>query len=128
MDHAQRLLSSTRAWPWGLVIISDPRSRSELPAHLDERGVAAAVDAVAVGIQHEVDGEAVAEIWVGSHTADLRCIYDEEFTTSHGAVVLGAADDSWCASARIGEGTHRLRILVDKVGDPELVLFELSDS
>lgn len=128
MDNAQRLLSFTRAWPWGLAIVSDPRSRSAFPAELNENGVAASIDSVAIGIQHEVDGEAVAEVWVGSQVADLRCIYDDEFVTSDGAVVLGVADNSWYASAVIGEGAHRLRVLIDEVGSPELVLFEFSES
>ena len=127
MHDAQRLLSSTRGWPWGLVVVWDARSHSELTSRLDEYGVAASIDAVAVGIQHEVDGDAVAEVWVGTHVADLPCVYDDEFVTSGDAVLLGVADTSWHAPAEIGAGRHRLRVLVDEVSSPQSVLFEFSD-
>ncbi len=126
MDNAQLVLSFTRAWPWGLAIVSDPSSRSVFPANLDEHGVAATIDAVAIGIQHEVDGEAVAEVWVGEKVTDLLCIYDDEFVTSDGAVILTVADGSRHASAVVGEGAHRLRVLVDQVASPGLILFEFS--
>ena len=54
------------------------------------------------------------------------CVYDNGFVASDGAVILGVADDSWHASAEIGKGEHRSRVLVDEIESPELVLFVLS--
>lgn len=126
MSGARRLLSITRDWPWGLTVVTDPGSSSAVPTRLDSNGVAASRDVVAVGIQHEIDGEAVAEVWVGQLAEDLNCIYDGEFATVVGAVILGDAAYEDHAPAEIGEGAHRLRVLVDEPGSPERVVFEFT--
>jgi len=78
---ARKLLSRTREWPWGLAVLTDPGSSEELPTVLDENGVAAGRSIVAVRVQHQVDGEAVAEVWLGSVAGELACVYDGEFMT-----------------------------------------------
>lgn len=126
MDEARRLVSVTRGWPWGLAVVMDPGSSSPVPAHLDLSGVAASLDIVAVAILHEVDGEAVAEVWLGSLAAELPCVYDGEFVTVSGAVTLGDAGSEQHVPAEVGEGSHRLRVLVDHVGSPQKIVFEFT--
>jgi hypothetical protein len=78
-----------------------------------------------VGIKHEVDGKATAQVWIGmaSDLANLHCVYDDRFVASETSVVLGVADDSWRGPVQLGAGAHRLRVLVDEIESPELVGF-----
>lgn len=119
------LLSVRRAWPWGLVVVTDPGSSEDVPSQLDPLGVAAGESILAVHIVHEVDGEATAEIWLNPPPDEgLTAAYSGDFTTACGAVILGDAAYENHLPAEVGEGTHRLRVLVDDVGHPTRVIFE----
>jgi len=58
-----------------------PGSRKELPRGLDENGVAAGRSIVAARVQHQLDGEAVAEVWPGRVAGELAGVYGAEFVT-----------------------------------------------
>ncbi len=97
-----------------------------MPTNLDHNGIAAGRSILAASIQHEVDGEAHAEVWLGFYDDELTCVYEGEFVTCSGAVILGDAAYERHSPAEIGEGTHRLRVLVDEIGSPERVVFDFS--
>jgi len=59
---------------------------------------------------------------------ELTYAYEGQFVTTSGAVILGDAADERHSSAEIGEGAHRLRVLVDEIGSPERVVFEFVDA
>jgi hypothetical protein len=125
VSGARRLLSTTRTWPWGLALITDPGSSDSVPTTLDRLGIAPGRSILAAGIQHEVDGEAVAEVWRGPVPADgLTCVFDGDFTTVCGVVIVGDAAFETHAPADVGEGRHRLRVLVDEIGSPAHIVFE----
>lgn len=115
-----------RGWPWGLALVTDPASSEPVPTSLDQKGIAAGRSILAASIQHEVDGEARAEVWLGPCGQELTCVYEGEFVTSSGAVILGDAAYETHSPADIGEGAHRLRVLVDEIGSPERVVFEFA--
>lgn len=119
------MLLVRRAWPWGLTLIADPSSTEQVPT-LDDRGIAAARSIVAVRIQHEVDGEATAEVWVGHCPDELTCAYEGEFVTTSGVVILADAGHDHPERLDATVGRYALRVLVDEIGAPERVLFELT--
>ena len=79
---------------------------------------------MAARVQHQVDGPAAVEVWLGGESNEFACIYDAEFVTLCGAVTLSDAGYEEKLPVEIGEGPHRLRILVDRVEAPEHVAFE----
>lgn len=123
----RRLLVDVRAWPWGLALVTDPASSEPVPANLDHNGIAAGRSVLAASIQHAVDGEARAEVWLGSCGDELTCAYEGDFVTSSGAVIVGDAAYERKSPAEIGEGAHRLRVLVDEIGSPQRVVFEFTE-
>lgn len=122
-DSGRLLLAVTREWPWGLAVVTDPGSSEPVPETLDARGIAAGTSVVAVSIQHSIDGEAVAEIWRGQPAEDLVCTYEGEFVTVCGAVILGDAAYERHSPVEVGEGSHRLRVLVREPDSPSRVVF-----
>ena len=91
MTVGRRLLSAVRGCPWGLALVTDPASSEPVPTNLDQRGIAADRSILAASIQHEVDGKARAEVWLGSCGEELICVYEGGFVTCSGAVILGDA-------------------------------------
>ncbi|WP_141846865.1 hypothetical protein [Lapillicoccus jejuensis] len=126
MPEGRQVLLVRRDWPWGLTVMGDPSSREQVPSLLDDRGVAAARSIVVARIQHEVDGEATAEVWVGRCPDELTCVYEGEFVTASGVVTLADAahDDAKQLDATVGR--YALRVLVEEVEFPERVVFELT--
>jgi hypothetical protein len=105
------------------------RERPDVPAVLDHLGISADRSILAAGIQHEVDREAIVEVWLGSPPAEgMTCIYDGEYVTVCGAVLVGDAAFEKHVPVEIGEGTHRLRVLIDEVGSPSRVVFDFGAS
>lgn len=78
---------------------------------------------MAVGIQHAVDGPAVAEVWIGWPSEQMACVYEGEFVTVCGAVILVDAAYERHEPVEIGEGSHHLRVLVNEIGSPARVVF-----
>lgn len=111
---------------WGLALLTDPKSREQLPDRTGDNGVAACRSAVAVGIRHAVEGEARAEVWLGDVPGDLVCIHDDAFAADSGEVALSDAGNEQVVTASVGAGTRRLRVLVDDVAFPGRVVFELA--
>ncbi|QWF19955.1 hypothetical protein KM427_13060 [Nocardioides sp. LMS-CY] len=127
MDQGQRLLSIRREWPGELAVITDLGPRSAIPDESDQAALATASgDIIAAALRHERDGTAVAEVWQGPAPDDLTCAYACQFHTASGAVILGDAHYEEQAVARIGAGTHRLRILTNETERPGLVAFEFT--
>lgn len=122
----ERLLAVSREWPWGLVVLTDPGSSDPVPTDLDMHGIAAARSVVAASIQHAVDGEAVAEVWKGQPPGHRACIYEGEFVTVCGVVILGDAGYEQHAPADVGEATHQLRVFVDDITPPSRVAFSFT--
>jgi hypothetical protein len=125
--HPVRMLSVSRAWPWGLAVITDPGSSEPVPSDLDGNGIAAGRTVVAASIQHEVDGEAVAEVWLGRPPGDWHCVHEGEFVTVCGAVIVGDAAYEQHVPVEVGEGAHQLRVLVHEIGSPPRVAFSSRD-
>ena len=122
----RKILSVTREWPWGLALVTDPGSSEPVPTELDANGVAAGRSVVAASIRHAVDGSALAEVWIGSPSEQLQCAYEGEFITVCGAVIVGDAAYERHDPVEIGEGSHRLRILMSEIGSPDRVVFAFS--
>lgn len=125
VNNSQPLLVMDREWPWGLAVLADPAARDRLPERLSKDGVAAGRSAVAVRVQHAVDGAARVEVWLGEAAGGLACLYDDEFTTDSGEVALSDAGNGQVVSVTVGAGTRRLRVFVDDPAFPERVVFEL---
>ncbi|TCO30468.1 hypothetical protein EV652_105463 [Kribbella steppae] len=66
-------------------------------------------------------------MWVGHQPDEMVCVYDDEFVTTSGAVILSDAGYDEELPAEIGEGAHRLRVLVDELGVPKRVVYEFTD-
>lgn len=122
----RKLLSVTRAWPWGLAVVTDPASNEPLPTALDAHGVAAGTTVIAASIQHAIDGEAVTEVWQGHPGGNLTCAYEGDFVTASGAVTVGDAAYEQHAPVEIGEGRHQLQVLMSEVESPSRVVFSFT--
>ena len=117
----------TREWPWGMVLLEDDveaRAQS-LPSDFDDRGLAIGESILAVQILHGIDGEATAEIWRGSLEWDLLELQVVRFVAISGRIVMGDAAREETVSVTLGRGDHELRVLVDEIGSPSRVVFEL---
>jgi hypothetical protein len=120
------ILRSQRAWPWGVVCVSDARSRQELPLEFGDRVVVGVETALVSRILHEVDGEATAEVWFGEPPEDLRCVYDAAFLLPSGVVTLGDASENENLSASTDRSVGRARVFADDTQHPQRVVALLS--
>ena len=121
---ARMLVETTREWPNGLVLLTDPASGEDVPHLFDPRGVAAGRTVVAAPILHGADGAACAQVWVGRVLDNLSCVFKGEFETSSGAVIVSDTSYALHTPAHVGEGIHGLRILVEEEPSPTRVVFE----
>jgi hypothetical protein len=48
---------------------------------VDENGVAAGRSIVAARVQHQLDGQAVAEVWLGCVAGELARVYGAKYVT-----------------------------------------------
>lgn len=119
------LVETTRKWPHSLVLLTDPASSEDVPTRFGSNGVAAGQTVLATAILHAVDVDACAQVWVGTVPGDLICVFQGEFETSSGAVIVSDTADELHAPADVGAGVHRLRVLVDEEAFPTRVVFEL---
>jgi len=108
-------------------VLGDPGSVEGLPTTLDQNGIAAGRSVVAVGIQHAVDGEAIAEVWVDYADEYMVCIHDDEFVAASGTLILSDAGNEEQRATWIATGPVRLRVLVDEPGSPGRVVFVLGE-
>lgn len=118
------LVETTREWPHGLVLLTDPASNEDVPQQLDPRGVAAGRTVLAASILHAEDGAACAQVWVGPALDNLLCVFEGEFETSSGAVVVSDTAYALHTPAHVGEGIHWLRVLIDEEPSPSRVVCE----
>jgi hypothetical protein len=122
------LLSSTREWPWGLVVLGDPDDLSELPTTLGDAVAVATAGTIACRIQHAVDGVATAAATLDStgEPEGLRLAYEGELELPSGRLRLGDAGSESTEEARLTPGRYGVRVFVDEPEHPTQVRFTLT--
>jgi hypothetical protein len=121
------LLSSTREWPWGLVVLGDPDDRSELPTTLGDQVAVATSGTIVCRIQHAVDGAATAAaICDSTHEMEgLRLVYERRLEAQSGRLRLGDAGNESTEEAHVTPGRYTVRVFVDEPEHPTQVRFVL---
>lgn len=119
------LMRSRRAWPWGLVLISDSESQESLPDR-NEGLVVAAHSALAARILHEVDGKATAEVWVSRRPQGLHLVYDGDIDIPSGTIQISDAAGDAIESATVEPGSYSVQVYVDDDAHPERVIVALN--
>lgn len=114
-----------RAWPWGLVLVSDAESKEPVPNAFDEAAVLGGSSFVVCRILHEVDGEATAEIWLERHPTDMACVYEGPFVVPSGRLLLTDAAQQHPVEVPVEREKRRVRVYVDDADHPELVIVSL---
>lgn len=128
MADAATLIRMERPWPWGLVILTDVKSRELLPETMDTSIAVGVGTAVVCRILHAVDGVAVAEVTRDSEPPGLPMVYDAPITFPSGELRLGDAANEETEQATVDPGPWRVRVFVDDVQHPERVVMALAGS
>jgi hypothetical protein len=124
------LLSSTREWPWGLVVFGDPNDHSQLPTALGEEVAVSTVGTIACRILHAVDGRATATALLDSvqEPNGLLLAYETRLELPSGRLRLGDAGNEVTEEAQVAPGRYAVRVFVDEPKHPSDVRFELSSN
>jgi hypothetical protein len=122
------LLSSTREWPWGLVVLGDPDDCSVLPTTLGGAVAVATARTIACRIQHAVDGVATAAATLDSADGlkGLRLAYEGRLELPSGRLRLGDAGNESTEEAQVPPGPYEVRVFVDEPDHPTQVSFVLN--
>lgn len=121
----EMIVRMRRAWPWGLVLVSDAESKEPVPTNFDGAAVVGGSSFVVSRILHEVDGVATAEIWLERHPTDMACVYDASLLVSSGRLVLTDAAQQDAVEVPVERAARRVRVYIDDEDHPELVIVSL---
>jgi hypothetical protein len=123
------LLKVNREWPWGLVYLTDFDSREELSSsRIDNSVVLGCCRTTLVSrILHEVDGEAVAEVWLNVTPEGLDCVYDASLSTPSGRLLMGDAVMNESVVTSVAAIEWRAQVYVDNEQHPQRVVVVLSE-
>ncbi len=123
------LLSATREWPWGLVVLSDPVDSAPLPSSLADEAVVTTASTVVSRIQHGIDGEATAtvafDVAFDVASPALLRVHSGCLTVVSGRLRLGDAGDEQTQEAAVAAGDYRVQVFVDATDHPTQVVFVL---
>lgn len=122
---SELIVRMRRAWPWGLVLVSDAESKEPVPGTCGGAVALGGPSVVISRILHEVDGEATAEIWLDRHPIEMACVYDAPFLALSGRLRVSDAAEEDAVEAPIERATLRARVYVDDEDHPELVIVSL---
>jgi hypothetical protein len=117
------LLRAQRAWPWGLIVITDPTTRDELP-QLGEESALAGRSTIVARILHEVDGEALGEMRIGPAPA-LTPVLTATIDFPSGTVAMTDAAFETTAEATLDPGEWIATVSVDDAVYPTHVFISL---
>ena len=78
-----------REWPWGIVVFSDLHANGPSATDLDHAVVVGNYATIVAHAAADVDAVATVEIWIGRPPATTTCVYDAEFKTPSGKVIVG---------------------------------------
>ncbi len=124
----ERIARMRRAWPWGLVLVSDGESKEPVPTTFDGAAVLGGSSVVVSRILHEVDGEAAAEIWLERDPPGMACVYDAPFLVPSGRLRLSDAAQQDAVEVPIERAMRRARVYMDNEEHPELVIVSLDQA
>jgi hypothetical protein len=113
-------------WPWGVVLLTDSASTDALPTTFADRPAVGADTAVAYRIQHEIDGPALAEVWLDSLPDGMTLVHEQQVRFPSGLLLMGDAASEEIVQATIDPGPWNLKIFVDDVSHPEVVVAALT--
>ncbi len=119
------LLSATREWPWGLVVLGDPVDSAPLPSSLADEAVVTTASTVVSRIQHGIDGEATATVAFDVASPALLRVHSGCLTVVSGRLRLGDAGDEQTQEAAVAAGDYRVQVFVDATDHPTHVVFVL---
>lgn len=119
------LLSSTRAWPWGLAVLGDPDDRSPIPTSLGPEAVVAGQATVVCRILHAIDGEATATATLNQDADASRMFlaYEGPLELTSGLLRLGDAANEEAVECHVPAGRYTVRVFHDEFDHPNEVLF-----
>lgn len=122
------LLSSTREWPWGVVVLGDPADATEVPTSFGNQSAVATESTVVSRIQHGVDGPATATVSVDADSPKTALVHSGVLRLSSGRLRLGDAASEDVDEADLTPGNYTINVFVDDAEHPAHVHFALSCS
>lgn len=118
-DEADRR-SMVTYFPWGLLVIGDPRSSEEIPEEKSDAFVEAMRTCLVVAVEHEVEGPVCINASVGAEPVKPKGELDWEGSIEVGSGLLRFSDveELDCLTFRVAPQIYRVRICSDRPVDP----------
>jgi hypothetical protein len=112
-------ISVTRAWPWGLTLVTDSAITDELPASLEGRRVVGLASGLVCAVIHETEGTATVTVHVGQ--AAPRTVvpeFDGMVAFPSGGLRVSDIGQAEYETLAVTPGQYRAVVIVDEPNEP----------